>query len=652
MFQHFIYIIVALLIFLTYPSPTASNFSIFDSLLMFFGIKLFFALTVAAQFKRLERAALMVSPGTSLSNLDMAFDKAVDRQSVVALMLYATDIYFLNLPVFAKTIPYISRFETLIAAFFLALFIAHLVIIWAVSYKAYQAIYKSDFTRKSYILSNISMRVPMLLPWLAISTITDLISLIPFVPVRVFLESPFGQTIYIVTIISVAILTAPLIIQKFWNCRPLENNFARSRIEELCKDAGVGYRDILYWPIFGGRMITAGVMGVVARFRYILVTDALFEYLNQDEVDCVIAHEIGHVKKYHLIFYLAIFISFQIILLSMHLDKTAVFMLLAQPFLPFSPDSNFLITYYSQIFLFILCFVLYFRYVFGYFMRNFERQADTYVYSLFNSGVPLITTFEKIVTASGMDPAKPNWHHFSIKERVDFIRECEHDRSRIKAHDRKLNKSIAAFVITIVGFVCALNFFYYSGRTERLLETLMESAYIAQAKKKPNEATPLLYLGSYYFDKKEYEKAGATLEKALLIMEPKNVEVVTLAGQAFFETKNYFKAEKYIKTALAMTPGNPELINSLAWLYATSEDSTYFRPKAALPLAQKAARLSPSSHILDTLAEAFFVNGMYRKAYEIEKKILTMRLVHNRDHYVKQAEKYKAAADRIGIELD
>ena len=75
----------------------------------------------------------------------------------------------------------------------------------------------------------------------------------------------------------------------------------RSRIENLCQKANFQYADILYWPIFGGRMITAGVMGLMKKFRYILVTKALFHSLEPEEIDAVIAHEIGHIKKKHFI---------------------------------------------------------------------------------------------------------------------------------------------------------------------------------------------------------------------------------------------------------------------------------------------------------------------------------------------------------------
>ena len=64
-------------------------------------------------------------------------------------------------------------------------------------------------------------------------------------------------------------------------------------------------------------MLTAGVMGLVKKFRYILVTDALLNNLSSDEIDSVIAHEIGHVKKYHLQFYLIFFLGFLFLFYSL-----------------------------------------------------------------------------------------------------------------------------------------------------------------------------------------------------------------------------------------------------------------------------------------------------------------------------------------------
>lgn len=98
-------------------------------------------------------------------------------------------------------------------------------------------------------------------------------------------------------------------IQKLWRCKPVEEGKKRSDIEAICKKAGVGFADILYWPIFGSRMITAGVMGLIKRFRYILVTKSLLSLLEPEEVEAVIAHEAGHIKRNHLVFYLLFFLD-------------------------------------------------------------------------------------------------------------------------------------------------------------------------------------------------------------------------------------------------------------------------------------------------------------------------------------------------------
>jgi hypothetical protein len=125
------------------------------------------------------------------------------------------------------------------------------------------------------VVSNIQFSVPVLLPWLLLSGIADLILALPFEMPRRVLTSPAGEVGYFFVFLIVLVVFAPLMVQKLWRCRPLEAGHYRQRIDAVCRQAGVKYANILYWPIFGGRMITAGVMGLVSRFRYILVTDAL-----------------------------------------------------------------------------------------------------------------------------------------------------------------------------------------------------------------------------------------------------------------------------------------------------------------------------------------------------------------------------------------
>ena len=371
----------------------------------------------------------------------------------------------------------------------------------------------------------------------------------------------------------------------------------------------MSYRDIMKWPIFGGRMITAGVMGLAARFRYILVTDALLRYLTPEEIDAVIAHEIGHVKRRHLLFYLLFFAGYMVI-------SYATFDLMIFLVIYFEPLYAVLgrggidqTTVASGIFslMIIAMFLLYFRYVFGYFMRNFERQADAYVYRLMESARSLISTFEKIAMASGHPPDRPNWHHFSIVERVSFLRKCEEDRHWIRRHDRKVARSMGLFLgvlFLIAGIGYQLNF----GETGRQLNRqFLKTIVEREVAKHPEDPRLLATLGDLIYNSGDLEEAVRTYEQAL-----------------------------------RFDAGNPHVLNNLAWLYATSGDQSLNDPRRALALAQAAARLEPSPHILDTLAESYYVNGMLTEALAAARMALEAATT-NRPYYEGQITRFLGA---------
>ena len=314
-------------------------------------------------------------------------------------------------------------------------------------------LYGSDLSRLAYVISNWRMAVPILIPWVMVSIVADIIFALPFEGPKQFLSSTEGEVIYFLGFLMIVAVFAPLVIQRFWGCYPLEPGFYRQRIEKLCRRAGIGYRNIVYWPIFGGRMLTAGVMGIARRFRYILVTDALLRSLAPEEVDAVIAHEIGHVKKHHLLYYIFFMAGFMLISFAIY-DVTIFLIFYARPLyqmvLNLGIDQATIISSLFSV-VFLMIFLVYFRFIFGYFMRTFERQADGYVYSLFDTARPMITTFQKIAATSGQSPDKPNWHHYSIRERIDYLLKCERNRHWIDRHNRKVRYSLLAFSIVMAG---------------------------------------------------------------------------------------------------------------------------------------------------------------------------------------------------------
>lgn len=610
MFGNFIYFIVVLLLYTTYPPAESPRFGPLETATLFVLFFLVYGSFCRLQFLRLEGRVRR----EGFSRLDHDFHRIQTRMSVAAILLFGLDLYGLNLVEYTRGIPLLDLVPTLRALLFVGVFLLYLAIMWGASHRAYARLYGSPVSRRAYVLSSAAFSVPVLLPWLVLSGVADLIAVLPFDAPRQFLATPAGQAVYFLVFLVLVSILGPLLIQRFWRCRPLEPGFYRSRIERLCRNAGMNYADILYWPIFEGRMITAGVMGLVRRFRYILVTEALLEVLRPEEVDAVIAHEIGHVKLRHLLFYLFFFVGY-LILSYATFDLILYGVLYAEPVYRMAiPAAANPVAVVSGLFTLIsvALFLIYFRYVFGYFMRNFERQADGYVYNLFDSAGSLISTFEKIVLTSGQSPEKPNWHHFSIAERIDFLLRCERDRKWIGRQNRKIRGSIAVYaaaMVLLAGAGYAINF----GETgERLSAGFLERMLEREIDRNP--ADPDLYrmLGDLHYERKRFEEARRAYERAVRL-DPRSVSA----------------------------------LNNLAWLLTGSDAPGLRDPERALETALRATELSDEAHVLDTLAEAYFVNGKWERAISTARRALE-RARGDRSHYRSQLEKFRAAARRGG----
>ncbi|MBC2715677.1 MAG: M48 family metalloprotease [Desulfobacteraceae bacterium] len=605
MLGNFLYYIIALLVYSTYQPSAETGFQPIESLLFFLGLAAFFFIFTWMQFKKIEQRI----DQASLRSLDHLFHTVLTRQSILALLIYAIDIYALKISHFLYHIPLFKKIPTLEALIFLTLFIAYLSIVWWCAYNSFTKIYQNGLSRKDYVLSNISFSIPVILPWLFLSVTSDIINILPFETPKRFLISTEGQIIYFMFFLFIISIIGPVLIQKFWGCRPLRFGAIRHRIESLCRKANMPYRDIMVWPLFGGRMITAGVMGLIRQFRYILVTPALMRHLDPSEIDAVIAHEIGHIKKNHLSFYLAFFAGYLVVTFTA-LDLILYAIIYAEATYGFINSSSSAYATLSSIsfsLFMIILFLVYFRYIFGYFMRNFERQADLYAYSMMGDAQPLISTFEKITVTSGQSPDRPNWHHFSIKERIDYLRACENDSSWIDRHNTKIRISIAAYITAIFLVGWAGYKIHYDDISDTIKGSLLKKMIHSQ-----------------------------------IDNDRSNPDLHQLLGDIYFSENNYEKAILVYKKTLKLDHSHVRTLNNLAWLYATCDNNNFRHPEKALELALHAASLSEEPHVMDTLAEAYYVNGNYSAAIQAEQQAI-LKAKNDHAYYQQQIEKFRSA---------
>ena len=609
MYSQLIYFIVIILVYSLYPPQEHLTFSLLPSISALMLLMTAFGLLTRFRFHRFERK----NTGGSLSGLDRKFNNLTTQQAILSVVVFILMVYLFNLPDLLMKSVIIRTMPTLSAMISLGLFVGMQLMIWKYSYVSYGRIYHNPISEYAFIKSNLAFALPILLPWLMLTFISDLLKWIPDEHFQRFITSTQGEIIYILFFVAAAIVAGPVLIQKLWGCTPLEEGNERRRIENLCRSARLKFADILYWPIFDGKMITAGVMGFVGKFRYILVTPALLQMLSEEEMDSVIAHEIGHVKKRHMLYYLVIFSGYMVFAHAF-MELIDLFVLVADYKINgLEPESDpSIFTYMAAASGFILTFILYFRFVFGYFLRNFEREADLAIFEIKDDAGPLIRTFEKIAFSSGIPSDKPNWHHYSIYDRIRFLKDCELDRSLVTRHGKKVKGSLFLFFFLLFAFGAA----YYASDLQGRRAEIFDRAIIAVLETEVGE-------------------------------DPADPESLSFLGDMYQKTGAWRDAVSAYHAALSLSPDNPGALNNLAWLLATCPDPEIQNPVKALELAKKAARRETTPEILDTLAESFYRTGNIPQAIEWEKKALAEirknpGIEESRtDYFLRQLEKFE-----------
>jgi Zn-dependent protease with chaperone function len=605
-FSTVIYFLVALIIYatsdlvdVTSPGP-GMKAGWLESLVL----ALVFFLVCRLSFQRIKAA--VDKPGKISS--DQAVSTAISRLSILALVVFAVNIHVYRLNTLFAHVRLFQIIPTLEALLFLGLFVLYLAMIWHAAYPVQKPWFSRPITRKQYVVSQLSFSLPALLPWLCLSLSVDLIGLIPYPPLRQVLVHPAGEITMIVLFMAVVAMFGPVFIKFMWQCRPLEKGPARSRIEAVCDLAGLRYADILTWDLFAGTMMTAGVMGLVGKFRYILVTPALLRTLDDDELAAVILHETGHVHHHHMLWYLLFFAGF-ITCNIMWYEPLMLLVLVAVSLFPGSFFPEPVVPQVHSMLMgaaFIGVFIIYFRVVFGFFMRNFERQADLYLYRFFSDAFPLIRTFFKIAAVSRQDMDRPNWHHFSIGQRIRFLEKCQEDRTLILGHHRRVRRMIAVAMAGLVG-VAILGYHLTYGQFKPEFENFITSRLVFEQLKR----------------------------------EPENADLQVAAGDYHYARQNYTKAVGFYETAVYLVPDHVHALNNLAWLLSTCPQAELQDPERALALAGRAVSLAPQSpFVLDTYAEALFVNHRIAEAVAAAQKALQLSR-DRRDYYQDQVRRFQ-----------
>lgn len=305
-------------------------------------------------------------------------------------------------------------------------------------------------TSGSHASMQLRMIIPFALPFLILTGLFDLLRMVPSDNFQQWLNGGMGVWYALGMMVLVALITMifmPAIIQNIWLCKSLPESDLKIRLEGLCDRAQFKHGGMLSWTIMNDSL-TAAIVGIVPRYRYVMFTNRLLRSVSPNALEAILAHEIGHSYRKHLWIYpLIIFGMFLTTALYSYWigDRISLYFFqqnLMQPSWVWEMlDALVLFVSYAIIVL------LYFRIVFGYFSRLFERQADLHVFHLGVNPDWMIEALNDIAVQSGNIHLVPSWHHYSIQERIDLIRSAQQDPGVVQRHNRWVKINVIAYIV-------------------------------------------------------------------------------------------------------------------------------------------------------------------------------------------------------------
>jgi STE24 endopeptidase len=98
----------------------------------------------------------------------------------------------------------------------------------------------------------------------------------------------------VAAVIVLARVTPVLLLPVFYKFKPLDRQALRSRLESLCDRVGVPVLGVYEWGL--GEKTTRANAALVGtgRSRRILLSDTLLAEYTEDEIEVILAHELGH----------------------------------------------------------------------------------------------------------------------------------------------------------------------------------------------------------------------------------------------------------------------------------------------------------------------------------------------------------------------
>ena len=264
---------------------------------------------------------------------------------------------------------------------------------------------------------------------------------------RVFLPRLVeGGWEWIVLLLPLVILFAafPLLLRVMWPTTELPNRSLHSQLLRMAKRAQLSVRNVIVWHA-PSHAPNAAVTGVLPWLTYVFLTDELVKQFDDDEIEATFAHELGHIGCHHNVLRMfALLLPAALLGLLVNIGASGVSTV---------PNAHTNLVAQPGICLFITMFYLVF--VFGWFCRQLEHQADVFACRLLmraQDAVTQDTLAQDTVRATASaryqsvlqklsavaQPDRREWLHPSLNQRSRFLTQALANSAFYRRFERRL----------------------------------------------------------------------------------------------------------------------------------------------------------------------------------------------------------------------
>jgi STE24 endopeptidase len=226
--------------------------------------------------------------------------------------------------------------------------------------------------------------------------------------------------VFIGFVVLLANLAPVIIMPIFFKFKPLDNAPLTERLLELSRRAGARVKGVFEWKLSDKSKKANAALTGLGNTRRIILSDTLLEKFQDEEVEAVLAHELGHHVHHHIFQMIAL--QGAAIILGFYLIHGTLDWL--GPHFGFQGAADFanlpllaLVTTFLSLILLPAV---------NSYSRAMERQADTYALRAIPSRAPFISSMEKLAELNLAERQPHPWIEFifhshpSIQKRIDF----------------------------------------------------------------------------------------------------------------------------------------------------------------------------------------------------------------------------------------